>query len=144
MAQSLFIKLVMLGVVFGGIALWGWPGQEMNSPHRQQTDLLHLQSQGIQILPVLAKKKPESRNALPQTSESAKYPLVDLNQGTLDELVSLPGIGQVLGQRIIEYRQIQGPFTSVEELKNVSGIGDKRMARLKSLVTTSVNKQNAS
>jgi len=61
--------------------------------------------------------------------------LVNLNTATLDQLESLPGIGPSLGQRIIDYRELHGPFRSVDDLLNVSGIGDKRLADLRSEVT---------
>lgn len=61
--------------------------------------------------------------------------LVNVNTGTLDELETLPGIGPALGQRIIDYRTQHGPFHSVQDLLNVSGIGDSRLADIKSKVT---------
>jgi competence protein ComEA len=61
--------------------------------------------------------------------------LVNINTATLAELETLPGIGPALGQRIIDYRTEHGPFTSVGELRQVSGIGDARFAELESLVT---------
>lgn len=60
---------------------------------------------------------------------------VNVNTATLDQLEALPGIGPALGQRIIDYRTQHGPFRSVEDLLNVSGIGDKRLADLKPQVT---------
>jgi competence protein ComEA len=60
---------------------------------------------------------------------------VNINTATLDQLESLPGIGPALGQRIIDYRQQHGPFKSVNDLTNVSGIGDKRLADLRQLIT---------
>lgn len=60
---------------------------------------------------------------------------INLNAATLDQLESLPGIGEVLGQRIIDYRQAHGPFHSVDDLLNVSGIGPSHLADLKDLVT---------
>ena len=60
---------------------------------------------------------------------------INVNTATLDQLDSLPGIGPTLAQRIIDYREQHGPFRSVEDLLNVSGIGDARLADLKPLVT---------
>jgi len=48
---------------------------------------------------------------------------IDINRATLDDLITLPGIGPALAQRIIDYRIEHGPFRSVEELESVSGIG---------------------
>ncbi|GAA1757575.1 hypothetical protein GCM10009681_31050 [Luedemannella helvata] len=60
---------------------------------------------------------------------------VNLNTATLDELQTLPGVGPVLAQRILDYRTAQGGFRSVGDLRKVSGIGDTRFAQLKDLVT---------
>lgn len=50
--------------------------------------------------------------------------LININTAILAELDSLPGIGPVLAQRILDYREEHGPFQNVDELKNVRGIGD--------------------
>ncbi len=61
--------------------------------------------------------------------------LININNADLSELTTLPGIGEVLGQRIIDYREANGGFDSIEAIKNVSGIGDKRYDEIKSLIT---------
>ena len=60
---------------------------------------------------------------------------VDLNSATLETLDALPGIGPVLAQRILDWRSSHGRFTSVDELGEVSGIGEKLLAQLSPLVT---------
>ncbi len=60
---------------------------------------------------------------------------VNINTASLRELDALPGIGEVLGQRIIDYRKAHGPFTSIDQLLNIKGIGEKTLAKLKPYVT---------
>lgn len=60
---------------------------------------------------------------------------IDLNTATLEQLESLPGVGPVLGQNILDWRNANGRFTSVDQLRDVSGIGDVRLAQLRPLVT---------
>ncbi len=60
---------------------------------------------------------------------------LDLNTATAEELQKLPGIGEVLSQAIVEYREEHGPFQSVEELLQVPGIGQGRLENIRDLVT---------
>lgn len=62
---------------------------------------------------------------------------IDLNSATVAALDTLDGIGPVLAQRIVDYREEYGGFYSVEELKEVSGIGDKLFEQIKDKVTVS-------
>jgi len=66
---------------------------------------------------------------------SAPAAPVNLNTATLEQLDTLDGIGPGIGQRIIDYREQHGGFRNVDELGEVPGIGDKRMATLRPLVT---------
>lgn len=59
---------------------------------------------------------------------------VSLNTATSDQLDTLPGVGPVLAQHIIDYRTQHGGFRSVDELREVNGIGDRRFADLRNLV----------
>jgi competence protein ComEA len=61
--------------------------------------------------------------------------LVNLNTATLADLDTLPGVGPVLAQRILDARDAQGGFKAVSDLRKVSGIGTARYEQLKDLVT---------
>ena len=60
---------------------------------------------------------------------------LDLNSATAEELTVLPGIGPALAERIVAYRREHGGFNTVEELMEVSGIGEAKLAELKGRVT---------
>ena len=74
------------------------------------------------------------RPAGERASGSSRAP-VSLNTADLAALDSLPGVGPVLAQRILDWRSAHGRFTSVDELGEVSGIGEKLLAQLGPLVT---------
>lgn len=61
---------------------------------------------------------------------------INLNTASQTEIETLPGIGPTMGAAIIAYRLEHGSFTSINELRKVKGIGDKRFADLKDLVST--------
>lgn len=73
--------------------------------------------------------------APPAGSAAAADGLLDLNQASAADLEELPGIGPTLAERIVTRRVEQGPFHAVEELREVSGIGDKLFAQIAPLVT---------
>ena len=66
---------------------------------------------------------------------------LNLNTATIEELTALPGIGEALARRIVEYRAQNGPFQTVDALTNVSGIGEFKLADLEGLVTVEEPKE---
>lgn len=77
--------------------------------------------------------RPTQTPARASASASVQFP-IDLNRATAEQLEAIPGIGPVLAQRIIEYRQANGRFNSVDELLEVRGIGPKRLEQLRAYV----------
>lgn len=70
-----------------------------------------------------------------EPTKETKPSAVNINTATKQELIALPGIGEVMAERIILYRQDVGPFTSINELTKIKGISQKRLEQLKPLIT---------
>lgn len=68
-------------------------------------------------------------------SETGNKSLININTATKEELTALNGIGDSKAQAIIDYRNENGYFSSIDELMNVSGIGEKTFAKNKDLIT---------
>lgn len=73
-------------------------------------------------------------NIVSSTQNPLQSDKININTCTKAELDTLPGVGEVTADKIIAYRSIS-PFKSIEELKNVSGIGDKKYEGMKDLIT---------
>lgn len=74
-------------------------------------------------------------NSISSSSVSSSG-MVNINSASAGELDDrLTGIGPTLAQRIVDYRTANGPFASIEDIKNVSGIGEKRFAEIKDMIT---------
>ena len=66
------------------------------------------------------------------TGDGAATMLVNINTATSEELQGLPGVGEATAEAIIEERTANGPFATIEDLMRVSGIGEKKFAKLRS------------
>ncbi len=67
--------------------------------------------------------------------DSASVVIININTASKQDLMTLPGIGEVMAERILNYRTSAGPFKSAEELGNVKGIGKRRLEQLVPLIT---------
>ena len=72
----------------------------------------------------------EASDAARQTTER-----VELNRATLEELMTLPGIGETRAEEIIRYRNAHGEFKSIDDIKNITGIKEGIFERIRSLIT---------
>ncbi|MGH3360012.1 MAG: helix-hairpin-helix domain-containing protein, partial [Nocardioidaceae bacterium] len=92
---------------------------------------------GEQIIVGMPAVAPTDPGAVPPTTAPGTTPVatVNLNTATLEQLDTLPGVGPVTGQAILDWRTENGQFTSVDELLEVDGIGEVTLADLRDLVT---------
>ena len=70
---------------------------------------------------------PPGQDELPQ--------VVNINTAGPEELQEITGVGNVIAQRIIDYREVNGPFLRIEDIKNVSGIGEVNFEKMRSQIT---------
>lgn len=90
----------------------------------------------VSVSPAMQTLPPETTQpaaAPTEETEGIRFP-IHINLAGKEEFMALPGIGEVLAQRIVDYREEHGPFGSVEELMNVEGIGKKRMEEMLELI----------
>ncbi|MGQ0695519.1 MAG: ComEA family DNA-binding protein [Nitrospiraceae bacterium] len=145
MMKSLLIKLGMLAMTMGVVFWIGWQAPRLSVNRGEPVA-------GTEEIPRQtttageAEKGAEARSsgtfigaktsvtAKTRHSATTQRGLLDLNRAAAEDLESLPGIGAVLAQRVIAYRKSVGGFQTVEELRNVKGIGSKKFNRIKQLV----------
>ncbi|WP_447986932.1 ComEA family DNA-binding protein [Nitrospira sp. Nam74] len=137
MFKSLAIKVGML-VATVVLVLWiGWPIQ----PELVAPLIVRSVEKGEQtaVQPVTSVPAPQrivtTLSTVPTAGHSQRtHGKLDLNRATAEQLQHLPGIGLVLAQRVIEQRTTHGRFHAVDDLREVKGIGKKRMDQLRPLI----------
>ncbi len=124
-------------------------GGETKQADLNEINLAYELQDGQQIYIPNKKDKIENKEKMYITSESGNNVIkqggssnnkgvnkkVNINTANQSELETLPGIGESIAGRIIEYREQNGKFQKIEDLQNVKGIGDSKFAKIKDLVT---------
>lgn len=77
----------------------------------------------------------EATNSTPSSTSDTASKKVNINTATQEELDALPGIGPSIASKIIDYREQNGKFNSIEEIKEVSGIGEAKYEKIKDSIT---------
>lgn len=85
----------------------------------------------IENLPLLEVLHDKQIITIPKKNTSN---LTSINMASLSELAFLPGIGKSIAKNIVDYRQENGSFINLEDLKNVNGIGEKKFEKIKSYI----------
>lgn len=150
MIKSLLLKLGMLSMTIGVVIWVKWapqaPVQHIPSATEKQvvasrtTELEERRSRSAGASSRDVQGPYIESVAQTKPSTTATHSRLDLNQAGARELESLPGIGAVMAQRVIAFRQSVGGFRTIEDLRQVKGIGAKTFDRLKSFVTVSTAK----
>lgn len=78
---------------------------------------------------------PTSTTAAPTTSTTAFSGVLNINRATKEELMLIKGIGEITAQKIIDYRNLIGGFKSLEQLLDIDGIGEKKLAAWRPYLT---------
>ena len=96
----------------------------------------------VEVPVTSAKEEAETSTPLPDSQTESSGPQevlvekgINLNTATLEELDLLPGVGPAIAQRIVEYREANDGFYDIEEILDVSGIGEKTFEKLKPYIT---------
>ena len=87
--------------------------------------------QGEDLIELNEEENLGDNNGILQTENNK----VNLNTATLNELDTLPGVGEATATKIINYREEKGKFNTIEEIKNVNGIGDKKYENIKDMIS---------
>lgn len=125
MKNKVSILLAAVTVLFVGFTLGLFVGRNSGSG----TVTLAVPAQ-MQTAPTAAATAPTQ--TVPE--ETVSFP-VNINTADAETLAALPGIGQVLAERIVAYRRQNGSFRAIEEITNVEGIGEKKAEAILELIT---------
>ena len=125
MKNKISVLLAAVTVLFVGFTLGLFVGRNSGSG----TVTLAVPAQ-MQTVPTAAATAPTQ--TVPE--ETVSFP-VNINTADVDTLTALPGIGQVLAERILAYRQQNGSFRAIEEITKVEGIGEKKAEAILDLIT---------
>lgn len=157
---KIYAALFLLVAIFAGSFVVMWQIREKNRPAHQASGSDELQNQVSE----LNKKIDELNQSIKDAKEQVQVEtsvtvskttqqvagastqkdsgsgqtvsgLVNLNTATASQLDTLDGIGATYAQRIIDYREANGGFKSIDEIKNVKGIGDKTFEKIKDQIT---------
>ena len=89
----------------------------------------------MQVQKVVVKKSKKSNSKAGNEDNEEENKLVNINTASKEELLTITGIGDSKAEAIISYREENGDFKAIEDIKNVSGIGDSLFEKIKEFIT---------
>ena len=144
--NSVFIGgiLIVLSLIGGTLLILKKGTQAESSSSKENNDQKTLELENKiadlekQITELKSAPAPAANlEAVTSPSSNSDQPVgkININSASQTQLESLPGIGPTYAKRIIEYRTANGGFKSINQIKNVKGIGEKTFAKFKDLIT---------
>lgn len=126
------IGLSLVLIILSGSGFLFWQNYQSNRD-KENAQVLDLKNQNEALRAQLSGQSKEVAGA--ETSVQSETDKININAAMATELDKLPSIGPVYAAAIVAYREDKGAFQSIEEIKNVKGIGDKTFEKLKDLIT---------
>ena len=132
------LALAVLTALFAAFCLGFFLGRN-TVPQTITTETERPQTQTA-ALPAAQPEEQTAQPEQPEQSEQAEEPVqsgqpVNINTASAETLDTLPGIGPVLAQRIVDWRAQYGAFSSVEQLTDVPGIGEAKLEKIRAMIT---------
>ena len=127
------IGAILIIVIISGAGIVWWEKSKRNKIDGENQEIVELRAQNELLREQLSENaKVAGAQSFDEDDESDK---ININTASAEELDTLPGIGPARAADIIAYREENGGFKNIEEIKNIKGIGDKSFEDLKDLIT---------
>lgn len=127
------IGTILIVIILGGISVVWWDKSRGKKVVQENQEIAALKDQNDLLRQQLSQQSQSVAGAA--TTQENQSDKIDINLATAEELDKLPGIGPAYAASIISYREENGGFKTIEEIKNIKGIGDKTFEKLADLIT---------
>lgn len=128
-----FVGVGLVIIIIAGLSLIFYDKNKGHKFNQENQQIAELNQQNELLRQQLSQQTQQVAGAATQAENQSDK--ININTASAEDLDTLPGIGPARAADIIAYREENGSFQNIEELKNVKGIGDKSFEDLKDLIT---------
>jgi competence protein ComEA len=129
-----YIGGILIFIILAGIGMIGFDKYNQNNIKREQAAIVELKMQNESLRQQLSKQSIQQVAGVSTSTEQISSK-ININTAGSSELDKIPGVGPARAADIIMYRESKGGFKTIEEIKNIKGIGDKTFESMKDLIT---------